>query len=104
MLADAAAVALLAAAPLPAVLADTGQILTRLWFLDARALQLFSKLLLRGRCRHACLGLMLLLLLLGLLCARLRRRLGHGSVFVRAGCRRGRTGYCRLLHISIYGF
>jgi hypothetical protein len=86
MLANAAAVALLASAPLSAVLADTGQVLTRLWLFDARALQLLSQLLLGGRCRRVCLGLMLWVLLLGLQCVGLRRRLGHGSVFVGAGC------------------
>ena len=89
---------------LRSVLADTGQILTRLWFLDARALQLLSQLLLGGRCRRVCLGLMLWVLLLGLQCAGLRRRLGHGSVFVGAGRRCRRTMYCRMLHFSIYVF
>ena len=104
MLANAAAVALLASAPLSAVLADTGQVLTRLWLLDARALQLLSQLLLGGCCRRVCLGLMLWVLLLGLQRAGLRRRLGHGSVFVGAGRRCRRTVHCKMLHFSIYVF
>ena len=82
MLANAAAVALLAAAALPAVLADAGQILTGSWVLEARALPLLWQLLLWGRCRQACLSA-----ILGLLLWRhLRGRSGHGSY----GCSRTR--------------